>query len=55
MLCGNGDHIANGTRLEQLEEMQRSIVRRRMPTTMIRPSMIWDRNVDYNEEARKWD
>ena len=39
MFYGNGDHSANGTRLEKLEEMQGSIVRRRMPTKLIRPVM----------------
>ena len=55
MLCGNGDHSANGTRLEKLEEMQGSIVRRRMSAKLIRPVMLWGRNVGYNEETRKWD
>ena len=41
MLCGNGDHSANGTRLNKLQEMQRSIVRRRMPTKPIRPAMLY--------------
>ena len=52
MLCGNGDHSGNGTRLEKLEEMQGSIVRRMMPTKQIRPATIWGRNVGYNEETR---
>ena len=30
MLCGNGDQSANGTRLEKLDEMQGSILRRRI-------------------------
>ena len=55
MLCGNGDHSANGTRLERLEEIQGSIVRRRMPAKPIRPVTLWGRNVGYNEETRKWD
>ena len=54
MLCGNGDHCANGTRLDKLEEMQGSIVCRRM-MKLIRPVMIWGRNVGCNEEKRKWD
>ena len=37
MLCG--DHSANGNRLEEVEVMQGSIVRRRMPTKLIRPAM----------------
>ena len=41
MLCGNGDQCANGTRLEKLEEMQENIVRRMMPTKLIRPAMIY--------------
>ena len=41
MLHGNGDHSANGTRMEKLEEKQGSIVRRRMPTKPIRPAMIY--------------
>ena len=40
MLCGNVDHSANRTRLEKLEEMQESIVRRRMATKLIRPAML---------------
>ena len=55
MLSGNGDHSANGTRFEKLEDMQGSIVRRRMPTKLIRPVMLWGRNVDYNEETRQRD
>ena len=42
MLCGNVDHSANVTRLENLEEMQGSSVRRRMPAKLIRPVMLWD-------------
>ena len=41
MLHGNGDHSANGTRLEELEEMQVSIVRRRMATKLIRPALLF--------------
>ena len=41
MLCGNGDHSANGPRFEKLEEMQGSIVHRRMPTKRIGPAMIY--------------
>ena len=41
MLHGNGDHSANGTRLEKLVQMQGSIMRRRMPMKMIRPAMIY--------------
>ncbi len=41
MLHGNGDHSANGTRLEKLKEMQGSIVRRRMPTKLIRHAMLF--------------
>ena len=55
MLCGNGDQSANGTRLEKLEDMHGSIVRRRMPAKLIRTVMLWDRNVGYNKETRKWD
>ena len=40
---GNGDHSANVTRLEELEEMQGSIVRRRMPTKLIKPAMLFTR------------
>ena len=40
MLHGNGDHSANVTRSEKLEEMQVSIVRRRMPTKLIKPAML---------------
>ena len=40
MLHDNGDHSANGTRLEKLEEMHGSVVRRRMPTKPITPAMI---------------
>ena len=42
MLCGNGDHSANGTRLGQLEEMQGSIVRRKMLTELIRPATVYE-------------
>ena len=52
MLCCNGDHSANGTRLEKLEEMQGNVVRRRMPAKVIRPVMLWGRKVGYNEETR---
>ena len=45
ILCGNGNHRSNGTRLEKLEEMQSSIVRRRMHAKLIRPVMLWGRNV----------
>ena len=41
MLCDNGGQCANGTRLEKLEEMQENIVRRMMPTKLIRPAMIY--------------
>ena len=41
ILHGNGDHSANVTRLEKLEEMQGSIVRRRMPTKLIKPAMLF--------------
>ena len=40
MLCENGDGRVNGIRLEKLEEMPGSIVRRRMPTKRTRPAMI---------------
>ena len=40
MLQGNGDHSAIGTRLEKVEEMQGSIVRRRMPTKPIRHAIL---------------
>ena len=43
MLHGNGDHSANVTRSEKLEEMQGSIVRRRMPTKLIKPAMLFMR------------
>ena len=39
MLHVNGDHSANVTRLEKLEEMQGNIVRRRMPTKLIKPAI----------------
>ena len=55
MLCGNGDHSANGTRLDKLEEMQGSSVRSRMSAKLIIPVMLWDRNVGYNEDTRKGD
>ena len=42
MLCGNGDHSANGNMLEKLDEMQWSIERRRMPTKLIRPAMLYE-------------
>ena len=41
ILCGNGNHSANGTWLEKLEEMQSSIVRRRMPAKLIRPVIYY--------------
>ena len=41
MLHGNGDHSANGTRLDKLEEMQGSIVRRGMPAKLIRHAMVF--------------
>ena len=41
MLHGDGDHSANGIRLEKLEEMQGSIVRRGMPTKLIRHAMLF--------------
>ena len=40
MLCGNGDHSANGTMLEEVEDMQGCIVRRRMPTKLIKPAIV---------------
>ena len=40
-LYGNGDHIANGTRSDKLKEMKGSIGRRRMPTKLIRPAMLY--------------
>ena len=43
MLYGNGDHRANVTRLEKLEEMQGSIVRGKMPTKLIKPAMLFMR------------
>ena len=42
MLRGNGNHSANKSRLEKLEEMQEILVRRRMPTTLIRPAMLYE-------------
>ena len=41
--------------MDNLEEMQGSIVCRRMPTKLIRPVMLWGKNIGYNEETRKWD
>ena len=41
MLWGNGDNSANGTRLDKLDEMQGSVVRRRMLTKLVRPAMIY--------------
>ena len=43
LLYGNGDHSANVTRLEKLEEMQGSIVRRKMPTKLVKPTMLFMR------------
>ena len=42
MLCGNGDHSANRTRLDKLEEIQESSMRTRMPTKLIRPAMLYE-------------
>ena len=42
-------------RLDKWEEMQGSIVGRGMPAKLIRPVMLWSRNVGYNEETRTWD
>ena len=55
MLCENGDHSANGTRLETFEDMQGSIGRRRKLAKLIRTVMLWGRHVGYNEETRKRD
>ena len=49
MLCGNGDHTVNGNRLEKLEEMQGSIVRRRIHTKLIIPVLLWEKMQKYNE------
>ena len=54
VLCGNGDHSANGTGLEKMEEMQGSIVRRRIRAKLIRPVLQWGRKRCYNEETRNW-
>ena len=43
MLHGNGDHSANVTRSEKLEEMQGSIVRKRMPTKLTKAAMLFMR------------
>ena len=53
MLHGDGDHSANGTRLEKLEEMQGSIVRRRMPTKLIRPAMLVMGQKRYKQRSDK--
>ena len=53
MLHGNGDQSANVTRLEKLEEMQGSIVRRRMPTKLIKPAMLFMRQKRWLQRSDK--
>ena len=53
MLHGNGDHSANVTRLEKLEEMQGSIVRRGMPTKPIKPAMLCMRQKRWLQRSDK--
>ena len=56
MLCGNGDHSANWTRLEKLEEMQGSIVTEGcLRNRSDQQCYIWGRNVGYNEATSKRD
>ena len=53
MLHGNGDHSANVTRLEKLEEIQGSILRRRMPTKLIKPAMLFMRQKRWLQRSDK--
>ena len=64
MCYGNGDHKADGSMLEKLEEMQKlSIVRQKDASETERGrstkqwpgqhSYIWDGNAGYNKETRK--
>ena len=61
---GNWDHKARGSRLEKLEEMQRSTVRQKdasetegegIQNSDQASNAIWDRKVGYNEETRTSD
>ena len=53
MLHDNGDHSANVTRSEKLEEMQGSIVRRRMPTKLTKPAMLFMRQERWLQRSDK--
>ena len=50
MLCGNKDHSPNRSRFEKLQEMQESIVRRRMPTKLIRTA----NSIDHSMRQKRW-
>ena len=56
MLCENGDHSANGTTVEKLEEMQEKYrVQKDAYETDQTSNDAWGRNVGYNEETRTLD